>query len=173
MNPKVGVPLVIALLIVSSWAFINGEQIDDWVRDNQLSSDESAETLLEIQEEERWSLPLSFFFFCFFFFFLSLIFSRLSLILFRSTVVIMPLFPLLRLPGCFVPTEANPPDSGSAPVRCRRGRASDTTHHTHSTIQLKRLLPLLALSLSFLSSPSCFASPSFTCMYGPRCTAHL
>ncbi|MFL2970129.1 MAG: hypothetical protein ACJZ63_04560, partial [Candidatus Poseidoniaceae archaeon] len=54
MNPKVGVPLVIALLIVSSWAFINGEQIDDWVRDNQLSSDESAETLLEIQEEERW-----------------------------------------------------------------------------------------------------------------------
>ena len=54
MNPKVGVPLVIALLIVSSWAFTNGEQIDDWVRDNQLSSDESAETLLEIQEEERW-----------------------------------------------------------------------------------------------------------------------
>ena len=54
MNPKVGVPVVIALLLVSSWAFTNGEQIDDWVRDNQLSSDESPEPLLPIQEEERW-----------------------------------------------------------------------------------------------------------------------
>ena len=54
MNPKVGVPMVIALLLVSSWAFTNGEHIDDWVRDNQLSSDESPEALLPIQEEERW-----------------------------------------------------------------------------------------------------------------------
>ena len=54
MNPKVGVPVVIALLLASSWAFIDGEQIDNWVRDNQLSSDESPETLLGIQQEERW-----------------------------------------------------------------------------------------------------------------------
>ena len=54
MNPKVGVPMVIALLLVSSWAFTNGEHIDDWVRDNQLSSDESPEALLPIQGEERW-----------------------------------------------------------------------------------------------------------------------
>lgn len=54
MNPKVGVPIMVLLLMASSWAFSNEEVIDEWVRENQLVVEPSSEELLEIQAEEQW-----------------------------------------------------------------------------------------------------------------------
>ena len=54
MNPRVGVPILVALLLASSWAFTNEDTIDDWVRENQFPSDESDAELLGIQADEQW-----------------------------------------------------------------------------------------------------------------------
>ena len=54
MNPRVGVPILVALLLASSWAFTNEETIDNWVRENQVQADESDTELLGIQANEQW-----------------------------------------------------------------------------------------------------------------------
>ncbi|MDG1524934.1 MAG: hypothetical protein P8Q90_02560, partial [Candidatus Thalassarchaeaceae archaeon] len=54
MNPRVGVPILVALLLASSWAFSNEETIDNWVRENQVQADESDTELLGIQANEQW-----------------------------------------------------------------------------------------------------------------------
>jgi M6 family metalloprotease-like protein len=54
MNPRVGVPLVVALLLTSGWAFTNEEVIDDWVRENQITPESEEEALLGVQSNEHW-----------------------------------------------------------------------------------------------------------------------
>ena len=54
MNPRVGVPILVALLLASSWAFTNEDTIDNWVRENQIQADNSDAVLLGIQPDEQW-----------------------------------------------------------------------------------------------------------------------
>lgn len=54
MNPRVGVPILVALLLASSWAFTNEETIDTWVRENQVQANETDAELLGIQTNEHW-----------------------------------------------------------------------------------------------------------------------
>ena len=52
MNPRVGVPILVALLLASSWAFTNEESIDTWVRENQVEPNDAEADLLGIQADE-------------------------------------------------------------------------------------------------------------------------
>ena len=54
MNPRVGVPILVALLLASSWAFTNEAAIDAWVEENQVQPNESDADLLGIQTNEQW-----------------------------------------------------------------------------------------------------------------------
>tara|TARA_B110000459_G_C16623511_1_gene503346 strand:- start:1093 stop:3207 length:2115 start_codon:yes stop_codon:yes gene_type:complete len=54
MSPRFGVPIIVALLLASSWAFSNEDVIDDWVRENQVSIESPDSPLLGIQDHERW-----------------------------------------------------------------------------------------------------------------------
>ena len=54
MNPRVGVPFLVALLLASSWAFTNQSVIDEWVRESQFESNEEEDALLPIQTDEHW-----------------------------------------------------------------------------------------------------------------------
>ncbi len=54
MNPRVGVPFLVALLLASSWAFTNQSVIDEWVRETQFESNNEEATLLPIQTNEHW-----------------------------------------------------------------------------------------------------------------------
>ena len=54
MNPRVGVPLLVALLLASSWAFTNQSVIDEWVRESQFETNDEEEDLLSIQTDEHW-----------------------------------------------------------------------------------------------------------------------
>ena len=54
MNPRIGVPLIVALLLASSWAFSNEETLNDWVRANQFSVESEESELLGLQTNETW-----------------------------------------------------------------------------------------------------------------------
>ena len=54
MNPRVGVPFLVALLLASSWAFTNQSVIDEWVRETQFESNNEDAALLPIQSNEHW-----------------------------------------------------------------------------------------------------------------------
>ena len=54
MRPRFGVPIIVALLLASSWAFSNEDVIEDWVRENQLKIETTEKPLLGIQDQERW-----------------------------------------------------------------------------------------------------------------------
>ena len=54
MNPRVGVPFLVALLLASSWAFTNQSVIDEWVRETQFESNNDDAALLPIQSNEHW-----------------------------------------------------------------------------------------------------------------------
>ena len=54
MNPRVGVPILVALILASSWAFTNEETIDTWVRENQVEPNDADADLLGIQADEQW-----------------------------------------------------------------------------------------------------------------------
>ncbi len=54
MNPRVGVPFLVALLLASSWAFTNQSVIDEWVRETQFESNNEEAALLPIQTNEHW-----------------------------------------------------------------------------------------------------------------------
>ncbi len=59
MNPRIGVPLMVALLLASSWAFSNEETVNDWVRENQISTESEEQPLLGMQNNETWLVLLA------------------------------------------------------------------------------------------------------------------
>ena len=55
MRPSLGVPLLVVLLLASSWSYSNGDTIEQWMRENALivPSDDNSPTL-NLQQNERW-----------------------------------------------------------------------------------------------------------------------
>ncbi len=55
MRPSLGVPLLVVLLLASSWSYSNGDTIEQWMRENALivPSDDNSPTL-NLQQGERW-----------------------------------------------------------------------------------------------------------------------
>jgi len=55
MRPTLGVPLLVVLLLASSWSYSNGDTIEQWMRENTLivPSDDNS-PILELQQNERW-----------------------------------------------------------------------------------------------------------------------
>ncbi|MBT6527731.1 MAG: hypothetical protein HOM04_04370 [Euryarchaeota archaeon] len=54
MSPRFGVPVLIALLLASSWAFTNNDTVEQWVSENTIVVQEQEVPLLQLQEQERW-----------------------------------------------------------------------------------------------------------------------
>ena len=55
MRTAFGVPLLVILLLASSWSYSNGETIEEWMRENAIvveSDDDSP--VLKLQHDERW-----------------------------------------------------------------------------------------------------------------------
>ena len=54
MSPRFGVPILIALLLASSWSFMNNDTVEQWVSENAIVIQEQDVPLLQLQEKERW-----------------------------------------------------------------------------------------------------------------------
>ena len=54
MSPRFGVPILVALLLASSWSFMNNDTVEQWVSDNAIAIQEQDIPLLQLQEQERW-----------------------------------------------------------------------------------------------------------------------
>ncbi|MDG1555010.1 MAG: M6 family metalloprotease domain-containing protein, partial [Candidatus Poseidoniaceae archaeon] len=54
MSPRFGVPILVALLLASSWAFTNNDTVEQWVSENTIVVQEQEVPLLQLQEQERW-----------------------------------------------------------------------------------------------------------------------
>lgn len=54
MRPKVGVPIIVLLLLMSTWSFFNDDEINNWLQENSISTNSEEKNLLPIQSEERW-----------------------------------------------------------------------------------------------------------------------
>ncbi len=59
MSPRFGIPIIIALLLASSWSFSNNETIEEWMAENTISIEPEEITLLPLQENERWLVLLT------------------------------------------------------------------------------------------------------------------
>ena len=47
-------PILVALLLASSWSFMNNDTVEQWVSDNAIAIQEQDIPLLQLQEQERW-----------------------------------------------------------------------------------------------------------------------
>lgn len=47
-------PILVALLLASSWAFTNNDTLEQWVNENTIVVQEEEVPLLQLQEKERW-----------------------------------------------------------------------------------------------------------------------
>ena len=55
MRPSIGVPLLVILLLASSWSYSNGDTIEQWMRENAIIVDEKDKSpMLNLQQDERW-----------------------------------------------------------------------------------------------------------------------
>ncbi len=54
MRPRVGVPLVVFLVIASSWALNNNDEIEQWLQENSPVTGSDEVALLPLQPNERW-----------------------------------------------------------------------------------------------------------------------
>ena len=59
MSPRYGIPIIIVLLLASSWSFSNNETIEEWMTENTISIEEENVNLLPLQENERWLVLLT------------------------------------------------------------------------------------------------------------------
>lgn len=58
MSPRYGVPVIIILLLASSWSFSNNETLEQWMAENTYVSEDEELSLLPLQENERWLVLL-------------------------------------------------------------------------------------------------------------------
>ena len=59
MSPRYGIPILVALLLASSWSFTHNDTIEEWMTENTISIDEEEVTLIPLQENERWLVLLA------------------------------------------------------------------------------------------------------------------
>ena len=59
MSPRYGIPIIIVLLLASSWSFSNNDTIEEWMTENTISIEEEHVNLLPLQENERWLVLLT------------------------------------------------------------------------------------------------------------------
>lgn len=59
MNTKFGVPVIVILLLFSSWSFTNNETIEQWISENSITVQNEEVELLPLQEQERWLVLLT------------------------------------------------------------------------------------------------------------------
>ena len=58
MSPRYGVPIIVILLLASSWSFSNNEALEQWMSENTISIDQEEVDTLSLQENERWLVLL-------------------------------------------------------------------------------------------------------------------
>ena len=58
MSPRYGVPVIIILLLASSWSFSNNETLEQWMAENTYDIEDEEMNLLPLQENERWLVLL-------------------------------------------------------------------------------------------------------------------
>tara|TARA_Y100000766_G_scaffold283863_1_gene300691 strand:+ start:18218 stop:20323 length:2106 start_codon:yes stop_codon:yes gene_type:complete len=58
MSPRYGIPILVALLLASSWSFTNNDTIELWMTENTISITEEEVPLVPLQENERWLVLL-------------------------------------------------------------------------------------------------------------------
>ncbi|MCH1422931.1 MAG: immune inhibitor A [Candidatus Poseidoniaceae archaeon] len=54
MRPRYGVPILVALLIASSWTFMNDDMLETWISENAVVQNQEEASLLQLQANERW-----------------------------------------------------------------------------------------------------------------------
>ena len=55
MRTALGVPLLVILLLASSWSYSNGDTIEEWMRENAIIIDSNEDSpVLNLQQNERW-----------------------------------------------------------------------------------------------------------------------
>ena len=59
MSPRYGIPIIVVLLLASSWSFSNNDTIEEWMTENTISIQEEQVPLLPLQENERWLVLLT------------------------------------------------------------------------------------------------------------------
>ena len=59
MRPRYGVPIIIILLLASSWSFSNNGTIEQWMTENTIVTESEELSLLPLQEHERWLVLLA------------------------------------------------------------------------------------------------------------------
>ena len=59
MSPRYGIPILVALLLASSWSFTHNDTIGDWMTENTISIDKEEVSLIPLQENERWLVLLA------------------------------------------------------------------------------------------------------------------
>ena len=58
MSPRYGVPVIIILLLASSWSFSNNETLEQWMAENTYVIEDEEVDLLPLQNNERWLVLL-------------------------------------------------------------------------------------------------------------------
>jgi len=58
MSPRYGIPVIVILLLASSWSFSNNETLEQWMAENTITIEEEEINLLPLQENERWLVLL-------------------------------------------------------------------------------------------------------------------
>lgn len=59
MSPRYGVPIIVILLLASTWSFSNNETIEQWMSENTITIESEEVSLLPLQENERWLVLLA------------------------------------------------------------------------------------------------------------------
>jgi len=58
MSPRYGVPIIVILLLASSWSFSNNEALEQWMSENTIFIEQEEVETLPLQENERWLVLL-------------------------------------------------------------------------------------------------------------------
>jgi len=54
MSPRYGVPVIVILLLASSWCFSNDDTLEQWMAENTISIEPEEVEILPLQKNERW-----------------------------------------------------------------------------------------------------------------------
>jgi len=58
MSPRYGIPVIVILLLASSWSISNNETLEQWMSENTITIEKEEINLLPLQENERWLVLL-------------------------------------------------------------------------------------------------------------------
>ena len=58
MSPRYGVPVIVILLLASSWCFTNNETLEQWMSENTIFIEQDEVKPLSLQDKERWLVLL-------------------------------------------------------------------------------------------------------------------